>query len=123
MDLRIYDIIKTAVISQKAQKTNSNLSKLVLNVHIEANKPQVKEAVEKLFEVKVDTVRTAIRKGKTRKVGKRKVDSSDRKIAYVTLSEGYTLDLFGHSENKKEGAVAPKETKPKVSKTKKKDGE
>ncbi len=94
MDLRIYDIIKTAVISQKAQKTNSNLSKLVLNVHIEANKPQVKEAVEKLFEVKVDTVRTAIRKGKTRKVGKRKVDSSDRKIAYVTLSEGYTLDLF-----------------------------
>ncbi len=60
---------------------------------IEANKPQIKEAVETLFNVKVKAVNTSITKGKVKRfrgmLGKRK----DVKKAYVTLEEGNTIDI------------------------------
>ena len=63
-----------------------------------ANKPLVKEALEKLFEVKVDSVRIMIRKPKVRLVNKRPVKGKYSKKAIVTLKKGYSLDMFKQVE-------------------------
>ena len=98
MAITIYDIIQGAVLSEKAQQLNAKLQQLVLNVHTKANKPLVKEALEKLFNVKVKQVRISIRKGKRRLVKKREVFGKDQKRAIVTLAEGYSLNMLGQSE-------------------------
>lgn len=97
MDLNIYDIIQGPIISDKAQKINADLKKLVLKVHPKSNKPLVKEAIEKLFNVKVDSIKILVRKGKLRKAGKKIVQGKLEKRAIVTLKEGYSVDLFGHA--------------------------
>jgi len=94
MDLTIYDVILGPVITEKAQELNRLRKKLVLKVHPHANKPLVKEALEKLFDVKVKSVNITIRKGKNKKVNKRVVQGSLVKKAFVTLAEGYSLDLL-----------------------------
>ncbi|MCX5925299.1 MAG: 50S ribosomal protein L23 [Candidatus Dependentiae bacterium] len=94
MDLTIYDIIKGPVISDKAILSNRKYKKLVLRVHQDANKPLIKQALEKLFDVKVEKVNCLNRPGKTRRVGRRIIQRSASKIAVVTLKEGYSLDLF-----------------------------
>lgn len=99
MRLSIYDIIQGPVISEKAQKINSDLKKLVLKVHTKSNKPLIKEAIEKLFNVKVDKVRVLLRKGKLRKFKRMSFTGKLEKRAIVTLKEGYTLDLFGHGRS------------------------
>ncbi len=97
MDIKIYDIIKGPVVTNKAYKINNSFNKLVLEVHMHANKPLVKEALEKLFEVKVDTVRILVRKPKLRLVNRRPVTGRYSKKAIVTLKKGYTLDMFKQS--------------------------
>jgi large subunit ribosomal protein L23 len=94
MDLTIYDIIQGPVITDKAYKLNKGRKKLVLRVHPQANKPLIKEALKKLFNVEVDDVNIINRKGKIRRVGKRVIQCSGAKRAIITLAEGYTLDLF-----------------------------
>jgi len=97
MDLTIYNIIQGPILTDKAYKLNKSLKKLVLKVHSNANKPLVKEALEKLFNVKVDTVRIIVRKGKLRRVGrgqKTLIQDARTKKAIVSLKEGYSLDLF-----------------------------
>jgi large subunit ribosomal protein L23 len=94
MDLTIYDIIQGPVVSDKAYQLNQKFKKLFLNVHQEANKPMVKEVLEKLFNVKVKSVRIMVRKGKNRMVRRRAVAGSDQKRAIVTLAEGYSLNFF-----------------------------
>lgn len=98
MGITIYDIIKGPVITDKAYKMNNRLKQLVLKVHMDANKPLVKEALEKLFNVKVEKVRISIRKPKLRMVGRRPVKGCFSKKAVVTLKEGYSLDVLGQSE-------------------------
>lgn len=97
MDLTIYDIILGPVITEKAYQLNKMLKKLVLKVHPHANKAQVKEALEKLFDVKVEDVNISVRKGKNRNVGRRPVKGVLQKKAFVTLAEGYSLDLLDQS--------------------------
>jgi|SRR5579872_3840284 large subunit ribosomal protein L23 len=98
-----YDIIKGPVISDKAYKLNRTREQLVLRVHRDANKPVIKDAIEKLFNVKVKEVRTLIRKkSKVRAASKRYSSTphmSEDKVAYVTLAEGYSLNLFGQATN------------------------
>lgn len=96
MELTIYDIIQGPVVSDKAYKQNQALQKLVLEVHMQANKPLVQEAIEKLFGVKVEKVAIMIRKGK-RRMTKARIITTDktRKRAIVTLKEGYNINLFG----------------------------
>lgn len=94
MDLTIYDIIRGAVITDKAYKLNKKLQKIVLKVHPHANKSLIKEAMKKLFNVEVRDVRVVVRKGKQRKVQRRVIYGPLAKKAIVTLKEGYTLDLF-----------------------------
>jgi len=98
MDLTIYEIIQGPVITEKAYDLNKRLKKLVVKVHPHANKALVKKALETLFDVKVSDVNIAVRKGKYRNVGRRKnIQGSLIKKAYVTLKEGYTLDLLDQS--------------------------
>lgn len=115
MDLTVYDIILGPVITEKAYQLNRDLKQLVLKVHPHANKPLVKEALEKLFDVKVKAVNISIRKGKNRKVGKSKrtTQGSSTKIAFVTLAEGYSLDLLdqaGAGVSQENRMKSPKET-------------
>ena len=58
MDLNVFEIIKGPVVSEKATMLNQKLKKLVLKVHPQANKMQIKEAFQRLFNVKVDKVNT-----------------------------------------------------------------
>ena len=102
MELTVYDIIKGPVVSEKAYKLNKQKNQLVLYVHIKATKPMVKRAIETLFNVKTDTVRTNIRKYSSSRVSSRRHNArptiKKEKIAYVTLTEGYTLNLFDQSQ-------------------------
>lgn len=94
MELSIYDIIVGPVISDKAYHLNKSQNKLVLRVHPHANKTLVKEALEKLFSVKINKVNITVRKGKNRKVRGIKSTGILIKKAIVTLAEGHSLDLL-----------------------------
>ncbi len=94
MDLNIYDVIRGPVISDKAFLLNKKYNKLVLTVHPQANKIQIKNALERLFKVKVKKVNTLRRKGKVRIVKRITTKGVLVKHVIVTLVEGYTLDLF-----------------------------
>ncbi len=87
-----YDVIRKPIITEKATMASES-GAVVFEVAIDANKPQIKEAVENLFGVKVKAVNTTITKGKVKRfrgaLGKRK----DVKKAYVTLEEGNTIDV------------------------------
>ncbi|TKZ19171.1 50S ribosomal protein L23 [Shimia litoralis] len=87
-----YDVIRKPIITEKATMASEN-GAIVFEVAIDSNKPQIKQAVEALFGVKVKAVNTSITKGKTKRfkgtMGRRK----DVKKAYVTLEEGNTIDV------------------------------
>ncbi len=87
-----YDVIRKPISTEKATMA-SEKNAVVFEVAIDANKPQIKKAVEALFGVKVKAVNTSITKGKVKRfrgqLGKRK----DVKKAYVTLEEGNTIDV------------------------------
>ena len=71
----------------------SENSKVVFKVARTATKPQIKEAVEKLFDVKVKRVNTIVRKGKVKITKGRRGEQSDTKRAVVTLEEGQRIDV------------------------------
>jgi large subunit ribosomal protein L23 len=87
-----YDVIRKPIITEKATMASEN-GAVVFEVAMDSNKPQIKEAVEALFGVKVKAVNTTITKGKQKRfrgaLGRRK----DVKKAYVTLAEGNTIDV------------------------------
>jgi len=100
MDISIYEVIRVPLLSEKAQRVNHDLGKLVLEVHPHANKILIKQALKKLFNVEVARVCVQVRKGKNKNIARSRLitRSVHRKIAYVTLKKGYTLDLFGSGE-------------------------
>lgn len=97
MELTIYDRIIRPVASDKAYRLN-RFNQLMLQVHPHATKPMIKEALEKLFNIKVKEVRTSTRKYvRTSRMARKYVGhpkTSRIKIAYITLAEGYSLNLF-----------------------------
>lgn len=97
LKLTLYDIVKGPVLTDKAYKQYKKLNKLVLDVHPQANKPQIAQALEKLFNVKVSAVRVVVRKGKNKFNRSKRSTTQDpvKKRAYVTLAPGHTLDLLG----------------------------
>ena len=97
MDLNIHEIIKGPVVSGKATLLNQKQQKLVLKVHPQANKTQIKAAIQRLFSVKVKKVNTQNRIGKTRRMRRTIIEGSTTKRVVVTLQEGYSVDLFGQS--------------------------
>lgn len=104
MDLTIDQVIKAPVVSDKAYKL-SRVGQIMCYVHVKSNAPVIKSAFEQLFNVKVSRVNTEIRMGKSRRVKRVKVKGITRKIAYITLAPGYTLDLFGKLVNEADSST------------------
>jgi large subunit ribosomal protein L23 len=91
-DLRHYDLILSPIITEKATNA-SERNQVMFRVASHATKPQIKEAVEKLFDVKVKSVNTLVRKGKHKAFRGRPGEQSDVKKAIVTLEEGHRIDV------------------------------
>ena len=87
-----YDVIRKPIITEKATLA-SEANAVVFEVAIDANKPQIKEAVEALFSVKVKAVNTVVTKGKVKRFKGKLGTRKDVKKAYVTLEEGNTIDV------------------------------
>ncbi len=84
----IYTVLKGPCLTEKAALLQEDDGKVVFKVHPKANKIEIKQAVEKMFNVKVKDVRTANMHGKQKRVGQKIGFTSDWKKAYVTLLEG-----------------------------------
>ena len=92
IDLNAYDVIRSPVITEKATMA-SEANQVVFNVASSATKPEIKKAVEALFSVKVKSVNTLVRKGKTKRFRGIAGRQSDVKKAIVTLQEGHAIDV------------------------------
>ncbi len=91
-DPRHYDVIIAPVITEKATGASEH-NKVIFKVALDATKPQIKEAVEKLFNVKVKSVNTLRRRGKWKAFRGRYGLQSSSKRAVVTLEEGQKIDV------------------------------
>ena len=90
----IYDVIKRPVITEKGSRIKEEQNKIVLEVATEANKAEIKKAVETVFKVKVEKVTTMNVMGKKKRIGLRHGVRSDWKKAVVTLKEGQTVEYL-----------------------------
>ena len=87
-----YDIIRKPLVTEKSTMASEN-GAVVFEVSIDSNKPQIKEAVEALFGVKVKAVNTSITKGKQKRFKGVRGRRKDVKKAFVTLEDGNTIDV------------------------------
>ncbi len=88
----LYDVIRAPLVTEKSTMV-SETNQVMFKVAMTATKPDIKEAVERLFNVKVLAVNTLIRKGKNKRFRGVKGQQSDFKKAIVTLAEGQTIDI------------------------------
>lgn len=92
IDPKLYDRILRPVITEKATMA-SEYNQVIFHVPLTVTKPEIKEAVEELFKVKVKAVNTLRRKGKVKRFRGIKGRQPDEKKAIVTLAEGYSIDV------------------------------
>jgi len=88
------NVIIKPLITEKSTHQQQSRNAYAFQVHADANKPQIKQAVEKLYNVKVVDVRTMTRKGKPRRTKFKMTHGSDWKRAVVVLDENSRIDLF-----------------------------
>lgn len=89
-----YQVILRPVLTEKSMDQAEWDNQYTFEVALKANKRQIKEAVEQLFDVEVTNVRTMVMKGKTRRWGRNFYSKSDWKKAVVTLAEGDSIVEF-----------------------------
>ena len=87
-----YDVVRRPIITEKATMA-SEANAVVFEVAMDASKPEIKSAVESLFNVKVKAVNTSITKGKVKRFRGRPGRRNDVKKAYVTLEDGNAIDV------------------------------
>ncbi|MBT0654456.1 50S ribosomal protein L23 [Geomobilimonas luticola] len=92
--MNMYDVIKRPLVTEKSTIEKDERNVIALEVDRNANKIEIKQAVEKLFKVEVDDVNTVNVAGKVKRVGKHIGKRSNWKKAYVTLKEGSNVDFF-----------------------------
>lgn len=92
IEARHYDVILSPVITEKATFA-SEMNKVVFKVRKDSTKDQIKAAIERLFDVKVASVNTLVRKGKKKSFRGVRGQQSDVKQAIVTLAEGERIDV------------------------------
>ena len=92
---RILDVLKSPHISEKATVVSERDNQIVFKVAVDATKLEIKRAVESLFEVEVDSVKTLNVKGKTKRHGSQMGRRVNWKKAYVSLKEGQDIDFLG----------------------------
>ena len=88
------DVLIAPVISEKSYDRIADSNSYTFFVHSKTDKPQIKKAVEQMFDVNVLRVNTMYRKGKKKRFGYIIGQQSTRKIAIVTLQEGQTIEAF-----------------------------
>lgn len=91
-------VIKKPLITEKGTELKESKNRYIFKVDVNANKRQIKQAVEELFNVRVKDVRTAVYRGKPKTVmnksGRFTGSGSTWKKAFVTLAEGESIDVF-----------------------------
>ena len=92
VDLKHYDVVRTPHITEKSTLL-SEYNQVVFKVALGASKPQIKAAVEALFNVKVTAVNTILSKGKTKRWKGTPYMRSDEKKAIITLADGSSIDV------------------------------
>ncbi len=97
------DIIRRPIgMTEKAAMLRMDANQVIFEVDKRANKVQIKNAVEELFEVKVTDVNTLIQRGKVKRLGRRSVKRPNWKKAIVTLREGDDIQFFDETEDTEE---------------------
>ena len=91
--MHLYEILRRPLITEKSTVLQAE-GKYAFEVAGEASKPQIKQAVEKAFKVKVTAVNVMIVSGERRRMGRRQVSSRSWKKAIVTLKPGDTIEIF-----------------------------
>ncbi len=89
-----FDIIKRPLDTEKLDRMRDRENKFAFEIDIKANKTEIKQAIEALFKVKVVTIKTAIVRGKFRRIGRNEGRRPNWKKAIVTLKEGDAISLF-----------------------------
>ncbi len=95
---RLMKVLVAPLISEKSSIAAEQSNQYVFKVTTDATKPEIKAAVELLFDVKVDAVKVANMKGKTKRFGQKMGRRSDWKKAYISLQAGQEIDLLGGAE-------------------------
>lgn len=90
---KLYLILKAPVVSEKASRLAEKHNQYVFKVATDATKPEIKAAVEKLFDVKVQSVQTANYQGKQKRMGRFTGRRSNWKKAYVCLQPEQSIDI------------------------------
>ena len=90
----IYHVIKRPIISEKSTALAELGNRYAFEVATEANKQEIRDAVQRLFNVKVREVRTMVMHGKVKRAGRFETKRSNWKKAIVTLGEGQKIDFF-----------------------------
>lgn len=91
--MTVFDVIKRPIVTEKSNQLKEGRQAYVFEVALGAGKPDVKQAVEELFSVKVGDVKTLIMPGKYKRVGRQTVKTKRWKKAVVTLTQG-KIELF-----------------------------
>lgn len=94
MQLHPTQVLLRPLITEKNNLVRDGGNEYVFEVHNDANKPSIKAAVEELFAVEVEDVRTLITRGKNRRVGRHSGRKPNRKKAFVRLADGQSIDFF-----------------------------
>ncbi|RJQ52893.1 MAG: 50S ribosomal protein L23 [Nitrospiraceae bacterium] len=89
----IYEVLKGPLLTEKGTLMKEQDNKVLFKVAVNANKIEIRKAVEEIFKVKVDRVTTMNCMGKRKRMGKHEGKRSDWKKAIVTLKEGEKLDF------------------------------
>ena len=92
---RLMNVLLAPIVSEKSSRLADANRQFVFKVMKDASKPEVKKAVELMFDVKVDSVQISNMRGKVKAHGRTVGRRSDWKKAYVTLSEGHDIDFMG----------------------------
>lgn len=92
--MHIEEVLIKPLLTEKSSIETENTNRYVFKVQKKASKFQIKDAVEKMFDVKVVNVRTSITAGKVKRAGKALSKSSSWKKAYVKIADGQKLELF-----------------------------
>ena len=92
---RLMTVLLAPHVSEKRALVSEKANQFVFRVRTDATKPEIKAAVELMFEVKVDSVQVVNNAGKTKSFGQRLGKRSAFKKAYVRLAQGQTIDFVG----------------------------
>ena len=94
-DERLLTVLLGPHVSEKSTRLGEDTGQVVFRVRTDATKTEIKDAVEKLFEVQVEGVQVVNQRGKAKRFGRTLGRRSDWKKAYVRLAEGQDIDFLG----------------------------